>query len=373
MSNSIYFSGQYVSPDDLNNTETQRIADIKLRTQLGLASSGGFQSGSGSIYRGGIVGSVLDYLDASKNLRPTKISDYELTVGAGLAIDVNGEVISVPTLQTLIFGETTDFYTWATGSIGQTNYIKVAYQEASASIVYDPIRNVTQPHRYTSSYYITVNNAPPASADVLLGTFTTSVNGNIEGSVVDKRLYAMSVIPSESVYIDPVNNPLPSVQTFYAHEQAVGTGTPSVTNPHGISYTDIGAAAAGVVLTLADLNNNAYTIGTVYQNSSASVWLSCEGTVFEYYEGEATPEYSIDIALQISASGSAGAGGTLTAPVYTLARAYQQVVTAVTNKDYVTRKIAVRGFIPSGYFFRFDSINTPGWYDPTHDFSLQQI
>ena len=98
MQRSQYFDTQYVFSDDLNNTESSKINEIIGRTQAFLGKSGGYSSGSAgfsTIIKGGVCGSATDYLNVSGSLNVIAISNSQIMITSGSAIDVDGNLIQI--------------------------------------------------------------------------------------------------------------------------------------------------------------------------------------------------------------------------------------------------------------------------------------
>ncbi len=248
MSKSYYFKDQNVFAEDLNNTENSRIEDIKNRIQALLGNSGGIYNdaySNFSIVKGGVFGRPDEY-DQNKNLKVAVRDSSTLFIYPGDAIDASGNPIKIESTKTVELGGEDANYIW-TPTTGM-NYVKIRYVQSSGSVGLDDQGNQYYT-RYYDSYYIEVNGIHPSGSvgnPILLATFTGLGDGSINsGTLFDRRLYTKIITLAGGVIIDPFNNPVPSQITAADHFALVGTGTPSPTNPHGLSITDIGGSLAG--------------------------------------------------------------------------------------------------------------------------------
>lgn len=358
MSRSVYYTGQYVSADDLNNTESASISRILNQTQLWLGDSGGYSEGFAAVARGGILGSPLDYLDGGMNLYPSKVSSTEINIARGDALSVSGELVRIEEPQSILYGEGDSWYSWPTGSINTTNYIKIAYRESSGSFLFNRFGS-KEPRRYIASYYITVDATYPTASELLLGTFQSDyTTGQISGDITDRRLYVSVIAPSDSVLLDPTVSPISSHTSFHDHAIAVGSGTPSTTNPHGTSYADIGAAPASSSLSLSRLNSGSVVLDYVYENTNAVVYYVASAIEELYRADDAA---TAEMYLQIGSTGSAGSSGTLAGVTYNLSYFKKYNISGGGGYDDGQNiTTSVRGFVPPGWFWRISRDN-PTW------------
>lgn len=289
MERSNFFNDQHVLAEDLNNIGATGASQSILRTQAPLGDSGGIgQSSSfwtGSVPQGGIYGSPADYLNSSINFFPSVSSPSQIVVAPGTAIDVNGEMIVMTSSKTLNKGSSDSNYIW-TASSNVLNYIKLAYQEVSGSVKTDDEGN-SHPTRYTPSFYITVDGTVPTDSEILLGTFVGTGTGDITGTIQDRRMYVRTIVPANAVILDPTVKPISAHTSVEDHIRAVGTGTPTQTNPHGLTPADIGISnlsesviqhrkdshVNGIMLTQRDGTSILSGLGSVV-SASASAYIS---------------------------------------------------------------------------------------------------
>ena len=118
-------------------------------------------------------------------------------------------------------------------------YVKIAYAEASGSLKANDA-GISYPTRYTDSYFVTINSAIPISGEILLATFTGDTSAHIKSTIKDERLYIRALVPASGIIVDPTVKPFGACITAEDHILAVGNGTPSATNPHGLTGDDIG-------------------------------------------------------------------------------------------------------------------------------------
>lgn len=153
-------------------------------------------------------------------------------------------------------------------TVGSNNYVYIKYlevvkQNASSTQVASGVNYETE---FTDGYCIVVTTTQSVDDDLILigtvsstGTATNSVMqlGYLNGSTVGAEYHAQtgwSNYPTlAGEYID-----------LETHVNALGTGIPSATNPHGLSAADIGAnvnnAGFTTISTMTALNTSTYTI-----------------------------------------------------------------------------------------------------------------
>ncbi len=243
MDRTFYFNHQLVDDGDLNNTETTKKNQIIYRFQSLFGNSGGYGKGygfyTGSVPDGGVFGSPADYSITTTNLYVSALNTTSLSIATGSAVDSNGELIRVLSPLTCNVGGSSVNYTWP-GSPNVLNYVKLKYIESSGSLRSDLEGLNSYYTRYTGSYYVTINNTLPSSNEILLATFIGDSNGWISGSSIqDRRTYIRPITPADAVYLDPSVKPISTHYTVEDHVKAVGTGTPTTTNPHGLSNEDL--------------------------------------------------------------------------------------------------------------------------------------
>jgi hypothetical protein len=280
MERSNFFGDQLVTDVDLNNIETTTASQIVLREQASLNTSGGMGKGIGGVYvyptdKGGVFGSAVDYLNTSKNLYPDPASSVQIIVAAGQALDGAGNFINVTTPQTINKGDTGD-NSWASTPLVY-NYVKIRYRETSDSVGANDAGDQFYTRYYDSFSIIIDGNAPVIGTDVILGQFMSDSGGAIT-VIQDCRTYVRTNVPADSVFMDPTVTPVATFHTVEDHVAAVGTGTPSITNPHGLTGADIGVTdpLIGVIQHRQDSHVNGIVVGDTsfigtLQSYSASI------------------------------------------------------------------------------------------------------
>jgi len=241
-----FFNTQHVFSDDLNNIHDTLASQSIYRTQASLGDSGGIGSAytfwTGSVAKGGICGSAKDYANTGINLCVSAPSANNIHIAPGEAIDINGNLIRVTSEISINFQTNSNTYNWPGGSIDSLNYVKIRYQEISGSIEADDF-GVSHPTRYIGSYFVQIDNVVPNNNEILLATFLSDNIGIItSGSLQDRRTYVRTFTTADSVSIDPTIKPFNTCETIEDHVLALGTGTPSPTNPHGLTVQDLGYA-----------------------------------------------------------------------------------------------------------------------------------
>lgn len=236
-----FFDTQNVLSDDLNDLHCYLASQSIKIQQASLGNSGGIGNSvtymSGSIVKGGVYGSPSSYL-GNQNFRAVKSSSNLIIINSGTALDSLGNLIICTAGFIILIGSSSSTYTW-TSSPSVQNYIKLSYKEVPGSYKIDDY-GVSKPTRYTDSFYVTINSSLPTSTEILLGTFTADASGNItDTEIVDRRLYVRTITTADAVSLDPLSVPIAGWTTVEDHILAKGSGTPSSTNPHGITFDDI--------------------------------------------------------------------------------------------------------------------------------------
>jgi hypothetical protein len=243
MERSNFFNDQTVLSDDLNNIAVTVQDQLTLRSQAPLGNSGGIGAGnsawSGSVTQGGVYGYAKDYLNTAVNFYINQNSPSQITLAVGTALDALGNVIYLASPKTMVLTGSDNNYEWVS-SPSVVNYIKLRYQETSGSLKSDSLGN-QYATRYYGSYYVEIDSATPLTNDILLGTFPADGSGNINTSTIqDRRTYVRTLTSADAVALDPTDLPVPTWSTVNDHVQALGTGTPTNKNAHGLTPTDIG-------------------------------------------------------------------------------------------------------------------------------------
>lgn len=238
-----FFPDQLVLDEDLNEIIEAVSLEIKRRAQGSLGDSGGWNESSLSTYKrgkAGIMGSPGES-SSNKNFKVTYgLSSDQLIIYSGSALDVNGELIYIDSTQTLNKGVDTVNYNWV--STTGINYVKLSYIETSGSVKTDDLGNGYFT-RYQSSWFIKIDDVIPTNDEILLATFTGDGGGNVTpSSIVDTRLYTRVYTFADAVGLDPYNTPINTHLSVGDHIRATGSSTPTSSNPHGLSFDDIGGS-----------------------------------------------------------------------------------------------------------------------------------
>ena len=255
---------QKVTKDDLNYIESSKSLEIRQRANALLPVSyhpdesfilpnmqqSGTDSGNyGSLLRKGVCGGPWNIIDnqygtaavasgSNPQLQISINSSTQFHVNRGWALTEDMELIKLPPGGvTINKGDQTSTTSW-TSIPNSTLYIYAQYQESSASVQIDSQGNSFYT-RYDDNYIIAVSaNDPFNTNQVPLATFTSDGSGAIvTNSLVDTRSFLRAIAIDDSVYIKtPV---VPGMTTLAGHIHATGSGTPSNTNPHGLSLSDL--------------------------------------------------------------------------------------------------------------------------------------
>lgn len=228
-----YFPYQYVSIDDLNYTESSKIEEIQRHTTALLGYT-----------PGGPMRGVIAHSKTSTSLQVVEttfsgdhFTGLQVTLGAGITSD--GDLIIVSESVSMVPGGVSNFYTWPLMEEGLFYYVKIKYAETSGSVGSDREGN-TYYKRYYPSFHIDVETTSTTTSDQLIlasfeGAYTT------EGvNLSDERNFIRTNAWSKNVHLDEVPESLDTVHnTLHDHIVATGSATPSNTNPHGLSISDI--------------------------------------------------------------------------------------------------------------------------------------
>lgn len=263
MKRPFFYNDQYVFSDDLNFISSSLEEELTNRFQSLLTSSRGYNendlTNTGSVDKGGVFGSPEDYAQL-KNLNVVKVNADELIIYQGAALDINGELIQVLSNVSVYLSQSSTTFSWL-GSPNVLNYVKIKYIEVGSSLQTDDGGN-SHYTKYTPSYFITIDDTIPTGEEILLATFVANASGEVLGSLTDRRLYVSVVVPSSSVILDPLTKPVSTWRSVADHVNAIGTGIPSDTNPHGLAGIDLGTDATGhQFMGRGTLNGTKYDIG----------------------------------------------------------------------------------------------------------------
>jgi hypothetical protein len=223
MKRSNFFAGQNVTDDDLNFDITAQNDQQRLARTAFLTPN-----------QNNVIGGVIGY-SGLNTLLVTSPTSTTVTVLWGYAITNAGEIIYVPSTPSTENPPlpARQGLTW--GTTGETLYVKISYAEIPGSPQVDDFGHTVY-SRYYPSYQITIDEDPPDASQILLAQFDSDESGHLS-NLVDKRAYIQVKADAYSVRVE--DSPVYGHQTVDSHVKAVGTGTPSVTNPHGQSVYDL--------------------------------------------------------------------------------------------------------------------------------------
>ena len=228
MQKAYYVDGIRVDSALLNYDITAKNSTVTNRVKA-ILNCAGISVGSGSI-----VGRPGD-----NALIVSGVGSSALTVGAGDAIDINGEYISVKdeTYQLLDFepekpSKTVSVVGWDDG----TYNFGVKYA-VSSGCVKSNREGEAFAVRYFDSYEWVYPSGSLTAGDICLAI--VGVSSDAVTSITDNRTYQWlsAQVDASKIYItEPV---VETITTLQEHVDAVGAATPTATNPHGIQlYTD---------------------------------------------------------------------------------------------------------------------------------------
>lgn len=236
MDKSLYFRDQHVLADDLNNTEDTKEEQIKDRQQSHLGDSGGRGTPMHTTPRGGVFGLASEYVQ-DKNLR-TRYLGPEILINAGRALTGDGELLIIDS-QIIIDGvgnEPNPNVVWGTTDDG-SYFIKLRVISIESEEKSDD-EGTSHPTRQTVEYRIHIDKDSPETDDVLLATFT--IDGGVISNFNDRRQFIRLFSVADAISNDPTSPTGDLADTVQEHMDAVGTGSPSATNIHGLSLADLG-------------------------------------------------------------------------------------------------------------------------------------
>lgn len=140
------------------------------------------------------------------------------------------------------------------------NYIWIEYLQTVDDSVFTlhKLLNTKIFYKQTDGYKITVTlvNTPPSASALKLGNVDLSLGGVVSVATINKSNRVLGGISHYRVKIhtvladksDRVTSYTPDQEIFVDdHVRAIGTGTVSATNPHGLSPTDIGLSPASTI------------------------------------------------------------------------------------------------------------------------------
>jgi len=296
MKKPFFFNDQIVYSDDLNFLNSSKDDELRNRFNAILLPPGGIYGNvtyaTSSSSRGGIVGDPDLYLSSTNLKVGLSVSNNQLFIYAGKALTEAGELIEVLSNLTLNLGSSNSTYSWL-GSPNTLNYVKIKYLEIQSAVQTDD-QGTSFFTRYNPSYFITINDTPPISNEILLATFISDASGRTipAQGIIDRRLYIRFIVPASAVRLDPTTKPVTSWVSVEDHVNAKGSGIPSATNPHGLTPGDLGLENS-----VAQHRLEAHSSGIIAKDGKydSAVWGS-----FQPSAQDSGPEVVISFALPSS-------------------------------------------------------------------------
>lgn len=239
----------------------------------------------------GILVGYLNEMDiiAGTNNTPSTPS---ITVRTGSAYDSNGERLVIAD-ETLSYDATNPTDTTSDGvggfvltphstgskniplTVNSFNYIWMDYLATTDESVFtlQTATNAKQFYKQTNGYKITVTttNVAPSVTSVYLGSVNLTGSGVVSVSTISKNGRTSSLITEHRVKIKTPLADLSDVTATYGYNQeatlddhikAIGSGTISPSNPHGMALIDIGVDVETVVSNHQKFMHNSGIIGS---------------------------------------------------------------------------------------------------------------
>jgi hypothetical protein len=356
----LFYGDQVVGESDLNMLESDISGNIQdyLLENLTYSSAA---SGSTvySVYGGGVLGDIRDNL-LSQNLKVSQRNSASVNLYHGIALDASGNLIDVPTdIVVYASGSSTtcDTLSWdyLTNNI---YYVKIDYTEEFVTYASGAFSSSGYT-RVQPSYIVTVDAIAPVSNEICLAKLTQSL---ATCTVEDVRSYVCTIIPSWGVSLDPDYVSVSSIKTAYNHVMATGSTTPTLKNPHGISYEDVGALPSGSLSRYGDIEGGAILPNKVYRNGSETIFFDANvesdrgwlyGTPMVGAEGS--------WSIYVSSAGILTGTGSLIGNIIELARFGSRFTSTTQDKFYFREDL--QAFIPPNWYYKVST--TDGYQSPT--------
>lgn len=208
MERSLWFDGQDVKEEDVDNIEATKVAAI-LRRGFDTAVQTGIMNG----------------------LEVTNPVAFTLRVAVGVAYDSNGEAIIVNTPTDIVV---------AAPDVGDLLVIQYAFVDGTS--VNHPITGVLSPTRRTDSFTLAMV-LTPAATDVVLAELVSLDGGGTAVLDVLEDPLGPRVYWSARIAQGQITDTMLDPAGIVAHAAILGTGVVTGDNPHGLSPTDIGFVA----------------------------------------------------------------------------------------------------------------------------------
>lgn len=272
MEKPVFYNDQGVLAEDLDQITNYIFSEVVDRLKSLMTHPGGYGDNSvtGSNLTGGILGNPLNYWNDAVDLKISLLSATSIQVGIGKALDNDGNLISVNTLQTLTINSTGPTYSWE-GESG-LQYVSIKYTETDTAYKSDLV-GALFPTRVTPSFFITVSATPPVYEDgeIILATFNTYSSGEaLTSTLLDKRVFATLAVPASGVIINPKNKTtLESHQTLQDHVNAKGTGDVTQKNIHGLALADLGYDENASLLYLINHMTQSHRNGIIHSGTAS--------------------------------------------------------------------------------------------------------
>jgi hypothetical protein len=351
-----FFGDQFVEASNLNAIEASLLSQLQQRSKFPLGTSTDFVSSPYTVFQGGVFGNARDFAQ-DKDLKVSIVPTTSIQVAAGSALDAFGEFISVPSAFVIAQSSSSAFHSWASSADG-TYYVKINYVEATGSVKHNAM-GVTYPTRYDASYFVTVDNVTPLANEICLAEVV--VSGGIVTGVTDRRSFVATIIPAQGAKLDPSLNRVPLVDTAYKHVTAVGRGTVTEKNPHGLSATDVGLVSPDELLFYGTPRTDAMFFNWVYCNTQPHpIFVEVNITMSQV---DTTGQINT-FSLYASPSGSLIGSGSVTGPLYELARVGSRIYPP-DQADSFALSEPMRAMVPAGWYYYVSSTTGFSSYDGT--------
>lgn len=319
MQKSLYFNGQDVLMEDVNNTESTKSAELARRL-LDTARS---------------FGVVLnDPTGNDTTLKPTSSGSNLITVSPGSAYDGNGDYINYP-------GPSTDpVLTIAFANIDVGNYIVLRYLASQNTAVNHPVTGASNNTRqvdsatnrnadgtYTGTFYqgwTLLNVSSPLATDVRLcqiiavdgvGGATLNVTPGYSTDSTSARFIYSARVAANGPGLLP-GDPLAAMIAHINNFGAIGHSVPH--NAHGLTPADIGVAALDITAHQRDLHGTGIARDDADNPLSITVvgGLPNSLTLLPITTGDHLVIFGVDVKNSINGYNVTFADGTVNAAMY---------------------------------------------------------
>jgi hypothetical protein len=228
------------------------------------------------VFNAGIVTGLLNEFDIIVGTNNTPVTP-SITIRTGVAHDINGERIIIDD-ENISYDATNPADTTndgkgnlvstphSTGSlnvpltVNTNNYIWIDYLQAAdeSEFTLQKVTNKKLFYKRTDGYQITVTtvNTPPTANSLKLGNVNLTAFGVVSGATISKanRIYFTTKLKRVQIQTADAGKTdrtlsYPAATSIFLddHIKAVGTGTVTHLNPHGVGPVDIGLSPANTV------------------------------------------------------------------------------------------------------------------------------